>query len=93
MPLDVKITEKVADGFYKATGTLSVEGENKGVAEVLLQETQPGKVKLVLDSSKLISKIGGREVMLYTNVPEVEVKKVAPGSELSISKFWFNLKK
>lgn len=93
MPLDVKITEKVADGFYKATGKLSVTGHETMDAEVLLKETAPGKVKLVLDSSKAVSKIKGREVILYTNVPEVEVKKLAPGVELSISKFWFNLKK
>ena len=93
MPLNVKIAEKVADGLYRAIGKLSVNDEVTGEAEVLLKETGPNKLKLTLDSSKVVSKIAGREVLLYTNVPEVEVKKIAPGTELSISKFWFNLKK
>jgi hypothetical protein len=94
MPLKVKIKEKVADGVWSATGNISINnGEKEGPAEVLFQETGSNKVKLILNSKHGVSKIFDREVILYTNVPEVELKQITPGAEVEVSKFWFNLKK
>lgn len=93
MPLSVTLKEVTPEGIWKASGVISKnDGKESGEAEVLLQEIGNNKMKLVLDSRIAATRLFGKEVILYTNVPEVEVNRIAPGAEVNISKFWFNVK-
>lgn len=90
MPLQLKLEKKIADGVWSAIGSISINnGERTGTASVLLKEIAKGKMKLILDSGKMVSKIFEKEVIHYSNAPEILVEKIAPGTEISISNFWF----
>ena len=93
MPLKVKLEKQVADGVWSAVGNLNTSDGKEGPAEVLFQQTGENKLKLMLNSKLKVSTIMNREVNLYSNVKEVEVKKIEAGAEVEISTFWFSVSK
>jgi hypothetical protein len=94
MPLEVKLTEKVSEGFWKAEGTFSAlntkKEQVKGDATILLKETPEGFI-LCLNSGLVITKLMGREVVMWENPKPIDVK-AKKGASISIQKQYFQLK-
>lgn len=99
--IKVKIEKEVAEGLFQALGTASLLNQDKQrvelSADVLVQQTGKGKglkAELILDGSKHISKINGKEVLAYSGEDlSTGIKsKLQPGDELEFSKFAISLK-
>lgn len=98
MPLKLTLVKKLADGLYKATGKAihPHTSETKPV-EVLVKETEPKKLTLLLDSKYVVSKMDGHEInhieFLEEEFIHVE-SKVKEGMEIIFDqKISYSLKK
>lgn len=92
MPLNLTLTNKLAAGTWSASGEfVSTDGNHTGPADVLLQESE-GELKLILDHKLKVSKILGREVLLYVQPESLKVKDLLPGQKVTINQVWINLK-
>lgn len=94
MAITLKLTQSKAPGIWGAIGSVDEPDQHlKGDVKVLLKEVDKNKLVLHLDSSVEKSTIINREVLLYTAAEPVAVEKIQPGAEVTLSKFWFTLKK
>lgn len=93
----LNITQVLPNNIFCATGIVECKDakgtDHKLEADVLLKQTEIGKVKLFLDSRIKISKIAGKEVTSYTMPVAEEVSEIKEGSKVEIKKeMWFVLK-